>query len=167
MRCIARCAPGFLVAVLSALGCGGESMAPPPPPAPPIAGVYQLVSIEGLQLPALVDSFTSNEDVPPAPIELGCEAYVTAGVLSVMANGGYTRMETTMEGDCDDPSDDQAPLTKEWSGTWNLTGNQLSVEGFGAAGGTLADGTWNDDEISLVYRSGLFRQIDTLRVFRR
>lgn len=149
-----------------ALGCGGDSTTPPPPP-PPIAGVYQLVSIEGLELPAIVDSMTSNEDVPPAPIELGCELYVNGGVLDVMADGGYTRTETSVEGDCDDPADDQAPVTNQWSGAWFLTGNQLRVEGFGATGGDLAEGTFDGDEISLVHVSGPLRQFDTLRVFRR
>lgn len=156
----------LLLLAAPALGCGGDSTAPPPPP-PPITGVYQLVSIEGLELPALVDSMTSNEDVPPAPIELGCELYVTGGVLDVMANGGYTRTETSVEADCDDPADDQPPVTNQWSGTWSLTGNQLSVEGFGATGGTTAEGTFDGDEISLVYVSGFLGQVDTLRVFRR
>lgn len=148
------------------IGCGSDSPSGPGETPPSIEGIYDLESINGSALPWLKDFETAEEAI--FDVELGCEQYVTGGRITVRNGNRYDRNEVRLDGMCDDPADNGQPFDNEYTGTWTLNGNSLSLVEEVAIGTTTGTGTWNNDVITLTLRQEFLGDVETtIRVYRR
>ena len=105
-----------LLAAMAVLACGAA-----------VSGTYQLVSINGMELPATIGTYT-----------------LTSGSLTLTSDSTFTYTGTFHEADGD-------PKTENASGTFTLDESNVIhfTPGPGQAYDTPFEGTWDGDQITV------------------